>query len=236
MTADNHTVWSEVAWVSVTSPTNKDFLQGYLTCDTARLSDDSLIPMAICNIQGRVVASGWALGASAELTLLLVHTTLKDRVVEFLTPYARFARVQVEPEQQPVHLGSSGAKIYDRFVTLPNSQASLPDSSTDVSETLRRAMVEDQFALVSAAVSEKYLPQMLNLHERAAVDFDKGCYLGQEVVARAQFRGAVKRTLVQFSWQGDRPEPGSKNTDGHIVICIASSPEDAQSGIGLAVA
>ena len=44
---------------------------------------------------------------------------------------------------------------------------------------------------------------MLALDKQGAVDFDKGCYLGQEVVARAQFRGAVKRGLDTFSLPAD---------------------------------
>ena len=44
---------------------------------------------------------------------------------------------------------------------------------------------------------------MLALDKQGAVDFDKGCYLGQEVVARAQFRGAVKRGLGVFTLPTD---------------------------------
>jgi folate-binding Fe-S cluster repair protein YgfZ len=40
---------------------------------------------------------------------------------------------------------------------------------------------------------------MLALEEHGAIDFDKGCYLGQEVVARAQFRGTIKRGLAAFT-------------------------------------
>ena len=83
---------------------------------------------------------------------------------------------------------------------------------------------------MSAAVSEQYLPQMLKLDEQGAVDFDKGCYLGQEIVARAQFRGAVKRTLVPFSWRDARPEIGAEWPATGIVI------DASDDGQGLALA
>lgn len=50
---------------------------------------------------------------------------------------------------------------------------------------------------IVAATQDLFVPQMLNLEAIAAVDFKKGCYPGQEVVARAQFRGQVKRRMVR---------------------------------------
>jgi folate-binding protein YgfZ len=50
-------------------------------------------------------------------------------------------------------------------------------------------------AQVNADLADQYLPQMLNYQALGAVSFKKGCYIGQEVVARAQFRGQVKKRL-----------------------------------------
>ena len=57
--------------------------------------------------------------------------------------------------------------------------------------------------------SEHFVAQMLGLEELGAVNFRKGCYLGQEVIARAHYRGAVKRHLHRASCETPtRPEPG----------------------------
>ncbi|SFC07368.1 hypothetical protein SAMN05660443_1440 [Marinospirillum celere] len=48
---------------------------------------------------------------------------------------------------------------------------------------------------VTAELADQYLPQMLNFQAQGAVSFKKGCYIGQEIVARAQFRGQVKKRL-----------------------------------------
>jgi hypothetical protein len=48
-------------------------------------------------------------------------------------------------------------------------------------------------ATLSAAVVELFVPQMLNYESTSGVSFKKGCYPGQEVVARSQFRGTLKR-------------------------------------------
>jgi tRNA-modifying protein YgfZ len=51
---------------------------------------------------------------------------------------------------------------------------------------------------VYAATSEAFVAQMLNLDALGAIAFDKGCYTGQEVIARAHYRGKVKRRLQRF--------------------------------------
>ena len=48
-------------------------------------------------------------------------------------------------------------------------------------------------ATISAPVFEAFVPQMLNYESVGGVNFKKGCYPGQEVVARSQFRGTLKR-------------------------------------------
>jgi tRNA-modifying protein YgfZ len=52
---------------------------------------------------------------------------------------------------------------------------------------------------IDAALTEKYIPQMLNLDALGAVSFNKGCYPGQEVITRTQHRGTVKRRMRRFA-------------------------------------
>lgn len=52
--------------------------------------------------------------------------------------------------------------------------------------------------LIAQATQDQFVPQMVNLELAGGVDFKKGCYPGQEIVARAQYRGAVKRRMVRL--------------------------------------
>ncbi|TLY76454.1 MAG: folate-binding protein YgfZ [Gammaproteobacteria bacterium] len=62
---------------------------------------------------------------------------------------------------------------------------------------------------ICAATSEQFVAQMLNLDVLGAIAFDKGCYTGQEVIARAHYRGRVKRRLQRFVTHSPlRLEPG----------------------------
>lgn len=62
--------------------------------------------------------------------------------------------------------------------------------------------------------SEKFTPHMLNLDLIDAVDFDKGCYTGQEIVARTHYRGASKRRCMRFECT-EPVLPGDKVSDGN---------------------
>ena len=66
-----------------------------------------------------------------------------------------------------------------------------------------------------AATSEQFVAQMLNLDCLGAIAFDKGCYTGQEVIARAHYRGRVKRRMQRFVTRAARQlSPGDAGTLG----------------------
>ncbi len=78
-----------------------------------------------------------------------------------------------------------------------------------------------------AATSDLFIPQMVNYTELGAVSFNKGCYTGQEIVARAHYRGQVKRHLIRASSTGAAPAAGSELIDvngraaGYVVDAVA---------------
>lgn len=63
---------------------------------------------------------------------------------------------------------------------------------------------------VFGATREEFIPQMINLQAVGGVSFKKGCYTGQEIVARMQYLGKLKRRLYRLTLaDGELPEPGA---------------------------
>jgi len=58
--------------------------------------------------------------------------------------------------------------------------------------------IRDGLARIGLATQDLFVPQMVNLERVRGVDFQKGCYPGQEVVARTQYRGQLKRRMVRL--------------------------------------
>ena len=58
--------------------------------------------------------------------------------------------------------------------------------------------VQSGLPTIEAATVDQFVPQMLNFELVGGVDFKKGCYPGQEIVARSQYRGTIKRRMFLF--------------------------------------
>ena len=103
----------------------------------------------------------------------------------------------------------------------------------------RRLDVQAAFPLVSAATKEEFVPQMADFEKLGGVSFHKGCYPGQEVVARTQYLGKVKRHLYRV--RCDAPlAPGAdllspENPDQAAGKILSASPSPAGGFEALAV-
>lgn len=235
-------------------PDARSFLQGYLTSDTSALARDRLQPTALCNLKGRVVANGWCWAVGDTDVRLLIHHSVSDRLAAFLRPYLMFAKTQLE-EETPRHLlfglldGQADVTpelerlaMGRRQIVLCGSieeAMNLQAQTTGLDEAAWLAsLIEDGLPLVTDATSESFLPQMLNLDASGAVSFSKGCYLGQEVVARAQHRGEVKRRLHRLAWSGAQQlSPGLDITEasGRAVGVVINTVHSGNAGQCLAV-
>ena len=184
-----------------------DFLQAQLAGDLASLGGNdepshghakqdhqasltATILSAWCNPKGRVICLFRVAGHGDEFTLTLPGE-LADPVVKRLTMFRFRAKVELSVESAtPGQLGLEGSFEDWR---LANLRAGIPE--------------------IGASQSEQFTPHMLNLDLLGAASVDKGCYPGQEIVARTHFRGATKRRMLRFRSPGT-VAPGDKVLDG----------------------
>jgi folate-binding protein YgfZ len=121
-------------------------------------------------------------------------------------------------------LAIANLKKYAVFFKTEISDISEQYRETDVPSNLQR--VRTGSADVVAETSDMFIPQMLNLDALGYISFKKGCYTGQEIVARAHYRGAVKRRMhhLQLSLNS-LPNAGDeiRNSDGKSIGNIASA-------------
>ena len=61
---------------------------------------------------------------------------------------------------------------------------------------------------------ESFVAQMLNLDLVGGISFTKGCYTGQEIIARTHYRGAIKRRMLRFAADCPPPPPGTRVLEG----------------------
>jgi folate-binding protein YgfZ len=167
-----------------------DFLQAQLTADLQDLTEENSprsIRSAWCNPKGRVICIA-ELSRSLDGFEMVLPTELVDAVVQRLTLF-RF-RSKVEFESRPDSTKNEAS-------ALEQLQAGIPE--------------------ITLAQSEDFTPHMLNLDLLGIVSLDKGCYPGQEIVARTHYRGASKRRCFRFQ-STDPVSAGDKvEVDGRVV-------------------
>jgi folate-binding protein YgfZ len=95
----------------------------------------------------------------------------------------------------------------DRLAAL--EPQTLPDGSLD----WRRADIEAGVPRVGPSTQDRWVAQMVNLDQLGGVAFDKGCYTGQEVVARLHYLGNLKKRLFRIQGSGPTPLPGDDILD-----------------------
>ena len=218
------------------------FLQGYTTCDLEQIGTQLFAQLgAICTLKGRMLTSFLAVQHEGRL-MLRMDPALVPVARDFLAKYIVFSKAEMQDISADWHCygilngspekdKSEGASLAQLPVagTADEINISLPwgqeiwsrnkQEATGNIDDWRAAEVDFGLAWVRVETQDAFLPQMLNYHELGGVDFDKGCYLGQEVVARAQFRGELKRGLRRVDNAGGLKV--GDEVDGGKVVAVA---------------
>ena len=193
--------------IAVSGPDACDFLQAQLTVDLQsfsgetvirsgrssqanRVAETEVIRSAWCNPKGRVICMPF-LTAVDDVYVLALPTELANDVAKRLTMFRFRAKVEFEVRPASPHELGLDAALDDWL--LENLHTGLPE--------------------VWLAQSEKFTPHMLNLDLLGIVSLDKGCYPGQEIIARTHYRGASKRRCLRFESTA-AVSPGDKISDG----------------------
>jgi folate-binding protein YgfZ len=221
----------DLAVLTIAGADAANFLQGYLTCNLDSLEPNIGLPMAYCNLKGRVLANGWACG-SPEKIELFIHASVADTLSTALSKYLLFSKSKLDryPEKLTIATHRTPGNA---IKLLPGNWSLTKTPGVTVDGHLDHLCIEAGFTLVSQRISEKFLPQMLGLTTIGAVNFDKGCYLGQEVVARAQHRGVVKRHVRRFAFTGTRPQVGDQLYPQGVVVMSVTLKDN--EGLALVV-
>jgi folate-binding protein YgfZ len=187
----------------------RSFLQGQLSADIDALTA-ARPQLASCNSpQGRVQAVIWLAERSDDVALIL-PASMAERTATRLRKYVLRSKVRIE-----------AAAAVD-----------LPDGHAYREQDWRLAGIRAGLPQVYPETHEAFVAQMLNLDLLGGVNFEKGCYTGQEIIARTHFRGAIKRRMFRFEYAGEPPPPGTRVLAGEQ---HAGDVVDAVAGELLAV-
>lgn len=199
------------------------FLQGQLTQDVALLGLSEARLAAFCNPKGRMQASFVVFKRSPDEILMVCSRDILPATLKRLSMFVMRAKAKLSDASDEFTLlgltgeavisqGGDASRVWSKtdaastnLVVLPLADGTaralwcapvgtpppvFPEIELDQWQWLS---VRSGIAMITQPIFEAFVPQMLNYESVGGVNFKKGCYPGQEIVARSQFRGTLKR-------------------------------------------
>ncbi len=189
------------------------FLQAQLSADILALAEGESTLAAYCSPKGQVIAVT-LVNRQADAWHMLLSSSLLAGLEQRLRMYVLRSKVDITASGQATVYAVPGAATVapeTDIIRLPGldlqycvADAGVPASNPSTSASAGQLQLQSPahwhrhelsqgLSWLNPASSERFVPQMLGLERLGAVSFSKGCYPGQEIVARARYLGTVKR-------------------------------------------
>jgi folate-binding protein YgfZ len=178
------------AYVRVKGPDAIDYLNRMLSNDVPEAGS---VDALLLTPKARVIAPLLVWRRGEDDVLLLTEPELGDTLVSQLTRMRFAAKCEIEPEEH------TSTILFGDHDGIPNLDYGVPavevlDSELDGDGDLERLRIEAATPRYGREIDDRVLPAEAGLDERA-ISFSKGCYPGQEPIARQHYRGKVNRRL-----------------------------------------
>jgi folate-binding protein YgfZ len=210
------------ALLRVSGADAETFLQGQLSNDISRLDALSAQLNAYCQHQGKILALFWVT-KNEDSFFLSFPSDLLEVIQPRLQMFVIMSDVVIEDvTKEHIQVGSideshqEALAINETLSLIITDRQDINQFNMGPIEDWGMACIESSLPEIFLMTSEKLVPQMLNLDiDEIGVNFSKGCYPGQEVVARLHYLGSAKRRLFVF-------ELGSEINIGDSLYCASS--------------
>jgi len=208
--------------IRVSGEDSKVFLQNQLSNDISKVNDSSIQINALCQHQGKIIALLWVFLYKQDF-LISIPKEMTEVILNRLNFVKFHSRVDFEDITNKFYqygvvnvIGNDAYKLFANLGLIISEADKKADS--DLS-SWNMHLISNLIPEVLESNSEKFIPQALNLDiGELGVSFNKGCYPGQEVVARMHYLGTPKRRLFRFK-SNFKPQVGDKlNVEQSISI------------------
>ncbi len=250
----NYTPLDDLNVLDVRGADALQFLQGQVSNDVMLLPERGSLLAGLHNAQGRVLAVLRLLQLAGDHVLIVLPAELSDPVKQLLGKFVLRAKVTISDAAAswrvygitgPDAEAAASTRIcmamdadgWRQLIVAPRNEP-LPQADPATRDSWRLADIETGLPEVLAATSGSFVAQMLNLDLVDAISLSKGCYTGQEVVARAHYRGQVKRRMQRFFTESlAHLAPGARVQlgDGRMAQIVAAAPAETGGQQFLAV-
>ena len=199
---------SNRALLKLSGGDTQTFLQGQLSNDIDGLEEGKVQLNAYCQHQGKIIALLWVMKRDDDFYLSF-PSDLAEIITKRLTMFKMMSDVTItDVSNELIQLGVIDEGFDNAFKLNDQQSVALVENvdgvELDNESEWALACIANSVAEVELKTSEKFVPQLLNLDiDEVGVNFTKGCYPGQEIVARLHYLGKSKRRMRQFECEGE---------------------------------
>ena len=214
----NTSVLPQFSQLTIQGEDAEKFLQGQLTCDVTKLGL-SYQAAAIGNLKGRIEFGIWIKKQAEKQYDVVISADCAAALQAHLKKFGAFSKFDTS---EPVAIYP--CVLADLPTFSHNEDHNTPD---DTKAWMQCSIATGNYWIVAATQGE-FQPQELRLHQRGGMDYDKGCYLGQEVIARIYFKSAPKAFLhyvkgLDVQESGIAPAAGDKLDKIQVVNTVTTA-------------
>ncbi len=203
--------------IKCSGPDAKTFLQGQFSCDMEKISPEHGGMGAYCNLKGRVIALFNIMQVDHDYYLIMPKDIIPT-LLEKLQKFAAFSKAELvdvsdewfvycyidSPPVVGVALHATRMPIGHGLIVISTDQSQEFQNEATLLDW-QKYLIANKIPTIALEQSEKFLPHYINLIDLKAVSFDKGCFVGQEVIARMHYRGKLKKQLESHVIEGEIP-------------------------------
>jgi tRNA-modifying protein YgfZ len=221
------------AIIDLTGPGALTCLQGILTNDVVKVGPEALVWGAVLTPKGMIITDCWVQRRGTDARLIVPaagREALQTLLSRSFPP--RLAKATPRPELQVAWITGRAPTVAEGIeISVPTATAPFTALAIGSENSLMATLAADGFPTASPdlvdalrllggwptlgrEINDKTLPQEVRFDELEGVRYDKGCYVGQETVARLHFRGHANRTLRGVRGEGELPADGKISVEG----------------------
>ena len=223
--------------IRVSGEDRASFLHGQLSNHIEGLAEGEACYATYNTPKGRVIANMLVFNRGEDL-LLLTAADLVEALCKRLRMFVLRAKAVFEPLPgygAAGRLNEDATALPHGGILLAGEKDKLPAYDAEAENAWQLHEIRSGYPWISEATKESCVAQMLNQHTIGGVHFKKGCYPGQEIIARAQYRGQVKRGLAVLSGSSLEAAGIAVLQDGAEAGIIINTACTAEGSLSLAV-
>lgn len=222
-----HCPLSERGVIKITGEQAKDFLQGLISNDINKASPNNLLYSLFLTPQGKIISDCFIKNITDDCLLLDVPQTQISTLLPKLNLYKLRQQIEIVDASAAWQIVASATAFSAEYLVDPrhkqlgwrailpkNAILSEPSTAHEYHKMRINLLIPD---FTCDLQPEIFFPSELGMDTLAAIDYKKGCYVGQEVTARVHHRGITRKQLYKISFQSEIAYSENVQVDGNVL-------------------